>query len=54
MKYVQQTITQVEVDTDTGNIRLLKAFTKNLGAGNGTKKIKPKDLDTGEIEVQER
>jgi hypothetical protein len=38
MKYIQQTLTQVEIDTETGNIRLIKAFTKNLGAGNGNKK----------------
>jgi hypothetical protein len=44
MKFLQQTITTVEIDTDTGNIRLIRAFTKNLGEGNGKKKPKSKDV----------
>ena len=38
-----QTITQIEIDTDTGRQRILKAFTKLLGEGNGANsKKKPK------------
>ena len=38
VKIIIQTISQVEIDTDTGNQRLIKAFSKLLGKGNGAKK----------------
>jgi len=51
VKIVLQTISQVEVDTDTGKQRLIKAFTKVLGKGNGPKK--PKQLKISSIEEDE-
>ena len=47
-----QTISTIELDTETNRQRLLQSWTKLLGEGNGAKaKKKPKKIsDTVEIE----
>lgn len=35
VKIRYQTFTQIEFDTETGQQKLIKSFTKLLGAGNG-------------------
>lgn len=50
-KIIYQTFAQIELDTDTGKQRLIKAFSKVLGKGNSKKK-KVKDL-SGTLETEE-
>lgn len=46
-KIKYQTIAQIEFDTDTGQQRLIKSFTKLLGQGNGQKyKKKQKTVES--------
>lgn len=49
VKLIFQTITQIEVDTETNRQRILKAFTKLLGEGNGAKKPKKQKAVVAEV-----
>jgi len=52
VKIIYQTFAQIELDTDTGQQRLLKAFSKMVGKGNCPKK-KQINLSGGSIEMAE-
>lgn len=52
MKIQYQTVATIEVDTDTGRSRLVKAWTQMLGEGNRTKAPK-KEVKTVEATKSE-